>query len=241
MRRRIAGFCGSLALLLVGCSLVTSLDGLSDPEATTPGPGEEGGPPGSDGAVEPHTDGATTDDRAAPPDDGGELSDADAGDAKNDAPGGPVNLVSNPSFELSGALCGPGWNPTGATTATLDGPPHSGAKSCKVCNTGAPNSNIGVVFSVAEGAWGPGKYTLTVYAKAETGNTILAIEQLTVKKAASTDYPGFNGAATALSWHELKFTINVLAGESVLGLLVGGNAETTGECVFVDDVSLVRE
>jgi hypothetical protein len=244
MRRRIAGLCGSLAFLLVGaCTLITPLDGLSDDAEGSLDPGQDAGPRGSDGG--PSTsDGSTIREDGAPPegDAGDDVTDGGAlVDAKQDVQTGPPNLVSNGSFETLGNGCGPGWRATSQTSAAPSAPARSGSKSCKVCNLGGPDTTIGVIYDVGEGQWGPGSYTLTAYVRAETGDSILGIDQLTVTKAGVHNYVGNNANATDTAWQLLKYSTTIGASESITGILVGGNAGKTNQCVYVDDVQMIRQ
>lgn len=165
----------------------------------------------------------------------------DAGDAGDGA--SSLDLVTSDGFETG--ACGPPlqFDP-GKTTAIATSPARTGAYACRMCNVGAPQGTFGLYQELAAGIWGPGRYTLDAYFRFDgDAGKALGVAQLTVKSSTSAPprYLAKNVTIDASSWANLQVVADVAAGEYLSDVAVSGYSETTGPCVLVDDVRVVRE
>jgi hypothetical protein len=212
------------AIVLAACSAytATSPGGPGDPDA------------GNDAPVPPSGDATSGDDAS-------EGGPHEAGDS--DASSSDGGLVANGSFEMKGSNCGPAWRLTGGTTGELVSVAHSGAQSCRLCNVSNPNGFFGAIYDVPPDTWNAAKYTLSGWVRDDTDGGVvtgtLAITQMSVRQddGGTYRYPGSN-ATLGIGWQLSSTSDTVAVGESVVGFAIGANSPV-GECILVDDVSVV--
>jgi len=159
------------------------------------------------------------------------------------APEAPATEVEPPvlswGFEPASADCN-GWPVLGAD-AIRASPARSGAYSCKVCSDGS-TAGLGLARDV--GAVPPGRYVLTAWVRkriqnAAPGEAVARIEARTERGA---DVSAVTPAvAVRYEWDRLEATIELAEAASNLRLTIGAESAEAEHCLFVDDVTIVRQ
>ncbi len=143
------------------------------------------------------------------------------------------------SFEPASPDCN-GWPVLGAD-AIRASPARSGAYSCKICSDGTAE---GVGLSRDVGAVPAGRYVLTAYVRKRIQNA--APGEALAKIEARTE-GGHDVSAVAPSvavryeWDRLEATLDLTEGASNLRLTIGAPTAEADHCLFVDDVTVVRQ
>jgi hypothetical protein len=168
---------------------------------------------------------------------------SDAGgsrDATVDASGVPSNLLTNGGFESSsGTTCAPDWAPVKASTTT-DANARSGARSCKVCNTGS-NEDFGVV--TASLPFAKGQWVLQAHVRRPEGGTPANAGTLKIEfNAANGNYAGDEDRSVVLGadWGVAQLSATRTDDEPATVKFVVGGVGPTGACLLVDDVVVER-
>jgi hypothetical protein len=226
------------ALFLVGaipslaCTVLTSLDGLS-------GGVTDGGAPTSLSDALSEALGVSPDgfavDALSSDSNAAESASADA----SSADGGPINLLTNPSFELGVGGCGPGWNGYGATY-TRSNTARTGSYSCMACPTGTGSYQLTAISTVQVG---PGSYYAEAWLRTPPGAAAVNAAGTQVyftADAAPNNYFQANMISPGSTWQ--------VSGEAFL-IDAGGNLSFDvhvyypgdGGCILVDDVALYAQ
>lgn len=235
MARRILAC--SVFALAGGCSILTSLDGLSSPdnEASTPG-GDGGGLDGTTSATDAG-DGASATDASS---DTGSSPDVAVDSGTDGGPSLP-NLHPNGTFEANlvpwGAYQG---------VATQSDLARTGAHSLRACGT----SNVDFYTADDGSALGPPTIGATYRAEAwvRTSPGASAPPSMTIFLRSVSFTGGFQsietndakapGAITS-TWQKLTVTITITKAAERFGIFVGADP-SAGGCFLLDDVVLQR-
>ena len=142
-------------------------------------------------------------------------------------------------FEPASADCN-GWPVLGADAIRAT-PARSGGYSCKLCADGSAEG-LGIIRDV--GAVPAGRYVLTAWVRkriqnAAPGEALARIDAeteggLAVSAVAPT-------VAVRDEWDRLEATLDLAAGASNLRLTIGSASAAADRCLFVDDVTIVRQ
>ena len=168
---------------------------------------------------------------------GAEVPTAKAGEppASDEADAAPLLSWS---FEPASADCN-GWPVLGAD-AIRASPARSGSYSCKVCSDGSA-ADLGLVREL--GAVPAGRYTLTAWVRrrvqnAAPANAIARMEGATALGLASAVTPS---VSVRDEWDRLEATLDLADGASNLRVTIGAPTDEAERCLFVDDVTIVRQ
>jgi len=143
------------------------------------------------------------------------------------------------SFEPASADCN-GWPVLGAD-AIRASPAHSGTYSCKVCSNGSADG-LGLMREL--GAVPAGRYVLSAWVRkriqnAAPGEALARIEADTpVGVTSSIVTPS---VSVREEWDRVETTIDLDGGASAVRVTIGAATAETDHCLFIDDVTLVRQ
>ena len=142
-------------------------------------------------------------------------------------------------FEPASADCN-GWPVLGAD-AIRASPARSGAYSCKLCSNGSAEG-LSLVRDV--GSVPAGRYVLTAWVRKRVQNAAPG-EALARIDAQTGSGDALSAVAPTVAvreeWDRLETTIDLKDGASNLRLTVGSASAEIDHCLFIDDVSIVRE
>lgn len=142
-------------------------------------------------------------------------------------------------FEPASADCN-GWPVLGAD-AIRASPARSGAYSCKICSNG---STDGLSLARDVGAVPPGRYVLTVWVRKRIQNAAPgeAIARIDARTEGGSDVSAVTpSVAVRYEWDRLEATIELAEAATNLRLTVGAESAEADHCLFVDDVTVVRQ
>jgi hypothetical protein len=160
------------------------------------------------------------------------------GPAEDASPPPPPSPIVDWSFEPASADCN-GWPVVGAD-AIRASPARSGSYSCKVCSNG---STAGLALERDLESVPPGRYVLTAWVRRRPQNDAPA------QAVAKIDTDGPSGAihvaapavAVREEWDRLETTIDLgQQGASKMRVTIGADSAAENNCLFIDDVTLVR-
>jgi len=218
-----------------GCSILTSLDGLSSPNDPTPG-GSEAGPDGTTSANDAGDSGSSSDALS----DTGSSADVTVDSGTDSGPSLP-NLHPNGSFEANivpwGAYQG---------VVTQNDLARTGAHSLRACG------NNGVDFYTADDGSALGAPTIGAMYRAEvwvrTSPGAPAPPSMTLFIRSVNFTGGFQSIETAnvdtvgaitSTWQKLSVTITITKAAERFGVFVGADP-SAGGCFLLDDVVLQK-
>jgi len=222
----MAALGGAAGALVVGCSALVSLDGLTGPADAASAPSEASPSPDATVAL-----------------DSGDKDASPATDAAPDADThvGP-NLIEDSTFETKGCT----WRSFQGTIAT-DSTARSGTKSCRVCPSpsttdyftggdpfSAPAPTIGTTYHAS--AWvrtAPGAATppgAIFFMRTSNATPFTQVEGL------STDTAVLPFTDT---WQKMELTLKVTKAAEQMDIFVGTDT-APGACFLIDDVWLER-
>jgi hypothetical protein len=209
-------FAGALA---VACSLTTSFEGFT-------------GGNGIDASASPHDSSSPL---PGPSGDGGAAS-ADPGvDAS--APGG-ANLAPNGGFEDDANSCA-GWRGFNASVAT-DPIAHSGARSCRVCQSGAGGIAIDHDPDLDPNARAGAHYHGRAFLRAAPGSTapLLAVIAIRIFDGAGNEAERSTSDKITLSqtWQPIDVTHTTAIDPGRVNLFGYPEAPENGFCFLIDDI-----
>ena len=142
-------------------------------------------------------------------------------------------------FEPASADCN-GWPVRGAD-AIRASPARSGAYSCKLCSNGSAD---GVALIRDVGAVPAGRYVLNAWVRKRIenegpGEALARIDAHTERgEQVSVVAPS---VAVRYEWDRLEATLDLVEGASNLRLTIGPASAEPDRCLFVDDVTIVRQ
>lgn len=161
----------------------------------------------------------------------------------------PENVLQNPSFESSGAECGPPWQAVPGSSLETATQGKTGSKSCKICNTGTTTKEVGVVVEVpiepaADGKtpWALEAYFRDLDGGAGDGGNSGRISLTPKDSAGSPVLPGGQAEGTAIgssTWRNLATPATPKKNAVKLEAKIGGLLNPSG-CILVDDVTVYR-
>lgn len=171
-------------------------------------------------------------------------------DAETDsATAPPVNVLENPSFEMSGAACSPPWQAVPGSTLETATQGKTGSKSCKICNNGTEAKEVGVMVDVpiepaADGKtpWALEAYFRDLDGGAGDGGNSGRISLTPKDNAGNPVLPGGQAEGTAIgssTWRNLATPATPKKNAVKLEAKIGGLLNPSG-CILVDDVSVYR-
>lgn len=142
-------------------------------------------------------------------------------------------------FEPASADCN-GWPVLGAD-AIRASPARSGAYSCKICSNG---STDGLSLARDVGAVPPGRYVLTAWIRKRIQNAAPAeaIARIHARTEGGSDVSAVTPSVVVrYEWDRLEATIDLTEAASNLRLTIGAESAEADHCLFVDDVTVVRQ
>ena len=195
---------------LFACTLLTDLDSLSEPSATTPAEASRDAP-----------DAPTTD--ASVDRDGG---------PQPDAADGTAGVRITDGLEDCSA-----WTVTGATVATQTTGNKSG-RACRLCATGTlpTMSMVRTFVPVVVGA----RYDASVYVRGTTSNPPAKHYLFALASANGGARGESRGDVVQDVFIELQVSHVALDGAKSLEVTVAAEAVNAGQCMVVDSLSIVR-
>ncbi|MBS2013222.1 MAG: hypothetical protein JST00_10065 [Deltaproteobacteria bacterium] len=214
-RIRVARRCALVLSVAVApsfaCTLLTDLDSLSEPRGATPAEAS------TDAPVTPTFDAGGDRDASTPP------------DAPADAPGGTT--ITDEFDDCSV------WTVTGATIVTQNTGNKNG-KACRLCANGAlPTMAMVRTFSPAVAG---ARYDATVYARGTTSTPFAKSYLFTLGSVSGGARGEYRASAIQDVFLDLQVSHVALAGAKSLEVSIGAENVTSGECMVVDALSIVR-
>lgn len=142
------------------------------------------------------------------------------------------------SFEPASADCN-GWPALGGVGIRA-APPRTGAYSCKVCSNG---SAPGVELVRDLGAAAPGRYVLTAWVRQRpaTPAPSAALARIEADASSGPVRAASPSAPLREGWDRLEATLDLKSAAPRLRVAIGAPEAEAERCLFVDDVTLVRE
>jgi hypothetical protein len=189
--------------------------------------------------VEDVSDGASdvaTQNDTSPSDASADVSTEASADGSNDVTIDtmPMNLVLNPGFELGTTLCGDDWTQGNNVVMSFSSEAHSGKHACLVCSSG----NGGVVQTVTVAFDAGVSFAFTAYiAVPPDGGAKATLEAHAFYLDGGQFFDQNPTLDDSGAWQQFAdpFTTQY-AGTSIL---LSINPPNGGQCILVDDVSLV--